>query len=550
MNPSLMHPRAPLMWQTALLALTAIALLSTFAFSSTAGAQTTSRLALVTRSIPVPEADNAYVEHLTGEGWDVTLLTDDDILDDGSDAISGYDLVVISSTVYASRIQSRLRGAPEPIIVAESQLFSAFGMVGSGDSGYTSSSKKLNIAQANHPMAAGLSGEVTVATSAKPMNFGVPGNDAYVIASAKDAASQAVIFAYEAGGTLVDGQSASGPRVGMYMTKPHVALANRDGWALFDAAAAWATTNAPVGTPEIVQTPVSTGPGDGALFGANVSTENFPKRYDAVQGLESQLGRELDIVNRYHELSAALESSFFWDRRHLEDGRTVMISWRATDNGGPNGSSDPRRASKIVAGQFDREIEAMATAMRDLEDTVMLRFAWEMDQDEGSSQLIGTPSEFIAAWRYVHRKFEQAGADNVEWVWGPRARSFNGNDGQRFYPGSEYVDWVAGSAVPINSFDDPQTIFGAWNDWAASIGKPQLLWTGLRENPDDPRWKTNFINEILALSKGQWSGIKAIVYYNNISPLGNDYTVDTSRASLNAFRNLACDANFTSVHGC
>jgi len=201
-------------------------------------------------------------------------------------------------------------------------------------------------------------------------------------------------------------------------------------------------------------------PDHGTLLGANVAKEQHDSRYEGVLAFERTLGRDVAVINRFHEFSAGLDSSFFWDRRHIEDGRTVMISWRATDNpGSTNGTPDPQRARKIVAGEFDREIEAMATALSDLEAPVLLRFNWEMDQDVGDPQHIGSTSEFIAAWRYVHDTFRELGVTNVEWVWSPRARSFSRGIGQSFYPGYDYVDWIGGSAVPVNSFTDPQTIY-------------------------------------------------------------------------------------------
>ena len=99
--------------------------------------------------------------------------------------------------------------------------------------------------------------------------------------------------------------------------------------------------------------------------------------------------------------------------------------------------------------------------------------------------------------------------------------------------------------MPIESFTDAETIYSAWNEWAINIGKPQLLWVGLRENPDDGRWKSDFIDELRMLASGPWVGLKAIVYYHSNSPLGLDYFVDTSTNSLRAFRNLACDPHFT-----
>ena len=533
-----------------------LAIAATLTFSITlsqpAGAQDAPRAVVVSRTVPVPASDVPFVQHLRQRGWKVSLIDDDKIKDVGSKAVRGFDLVVVSASVVARKIEWRLQSAPEPIIVSKQSLYPAFKMTGNtkADRGFTSASRKLNIVNPGSPMAAGLDGEVFVSTVAKPMNFGRVGPGAEVVASARGTNNTPVIFAYDAGAKLVNDKPAAGKRIGFHMSQTHPRLANRDAWALFDAAALWATPKAPPVENEPLEfRPIARS--SAALLGANVSGEDFPNRYEAVRAFEKQKKRKLDVINRFHEFSAGLKASFFWDRRHIEDGRTVMISWRATDNpGSVKGDPDPKRASRIVTGEFDEQIVAMAVSLRDLEAPVLLRFNWEMDQDLGDPQNIGTPEEFIAAWRYVHRIFQERGAKNVEWVWAPRARSFAKDVGPRYYPGSDYVDWIGGSAVPIESFTDARTIYSSWNQWATSIGKPQLLWIGLRENPKDARWKADFFDELRFLTSSQWKGVKALIYYSSNSPLGLDYTTDTSPQSLTAFRKLACEPRFTRVNGC
>ena len=227
--------------------ITAALLLAPFPFSKPAGAQSAPRVALVTRGKTAPGADQPYVNHLRDRGWSVTVIDDDRIRDNGPRAVQGFDLVVITPTVFWQRVKWRLRSAPEAIIVAKPELFPGFGMTAASRSswGFTPSSKKVQIVNPRSEMAAGLSGEVIVATKAKPMNFGKVGNGATVIASARDTTNQPVVFAYGKGDTLASGGRARGARIGMYMSQTHAGFANRDGWALFDAAAAWAVPNAP-----------------------------------------------------------------------------------------------------------------------------------------------------------------------------------------------------------------------------------------------------------------------------------------------------------------
>ncbi len=289
----------------------------------------------------------------------------------------------------------------------------------------------------------------------------------------------------------------------------------------------------------------------GTHFGANASKRGSSSQYDSILAFERDLGRRLSVINRFHEFSAGVTSDFFWDREHIDDGRIVMLSWRATDNAGSiTGAADPDRAVKIVQGRFDTEIRAMAREVKELNAKVLIRFNWEMDQSPGAPQYIGTPSEFIAAWRYVHDMFAAEGATNAVWVWAPRAASFNKGAGQSFYPGDQYVDWIGGSAVPIDSYRDPATVYGAWNDWASQKGKPMLLWVGLRENPDDPQWKAKFLTDLRGLIEGPWSQVKSLVYYHANSPKGYDYWADTSTASWNAFRSMGCSDDFATTHTC
>lgn len=54
----------------------------------------------------------------------------------------------------------------------------------------------------------------------------------------------------------------------------------------------------------------------------------------------------------------------------------------------------------------------------------------------------GTPADYIALWKYIYDAFTQAGVHNLLWVW-----TSCGNDAA-WYPGDEYVDFVAGLWAP------------------------------------------------------------------------------------------------------
>ncbi len=291
---------------------------------------------------------------------------------------------------------------------------------------------------------------------------------------------------------------------------------------------------------------VNSAPADSATpkahFGAHVNPRYGLDQWESIRRFERQIGRRLTIANKFHGFT---NRNYRVEEKLLAGNRIPMISWRATDN-----RADPYRARKIAAGQYDGVIRNTAQAVRALDDRVLIRFNWEMDQPKGSRQYIGTPSEFIKAWRRIVRIFRSQGATNAQFVWAPRANSFNKGIGQKFWPGASYVDWIGGSAVPIKSFRDFRKVFGGWYRWGKQRDKPMLVWAGVRENPSYAAWKKNWILKASSTLQNDWPRVRAFVYYHALSPKGYRFWADTSSRSKYAFTKMGCAAYFTTRHGC
>lgn len=282
-------------------------------------------------------------------------------------------------------------------------------------------------------------------------------------------------------------------------------------------------------------------PSAGIHFGAQVNLRYGLSQYESIERFEGQIGRPLAIVNRFRSFS---DHDYRDERRHLADGRIPLISWRATDS-----ALDPNRAQRIASGEFDGLIRDTARAIRDLGQPVLIRFAWEMTATRGQRQYIGEPAQFISAWRRIHDIFAQEGATNGLFVWAPRAAGFKKGTSQAYYPGDSYVDWIGASAVPTFSFRSFDTLFGGFYSWASTRNKPLLTWVGVRENPDDPSWKADFVTGAHTTLQ-QWPAVKAFVYYHAQSPKGYYYWADTSTAAFNRYRTMACDPLFRTQFGC
>jgi hypothetical protein len=128
----------------------------------------------------------------------------------------------------------------KPIVIMHEGLFPTYGLTGTTagtDYGSDSGGTQVTISNSAHPLAAGLSGTVTVTEAGGGVRWGVPGSSAIVAATLPSQPSRATVFAYEKGATLVDATTAAHRRVGLFGAQAFTVGA---GWELFDAAVLWA----------------------------------------------------------------------------------------------------------------------------------------------------------------------------------------------------------------------------------------------------------------------------------------------------------------------
>jgi len=153
----------------------------------------------------------------------------------------GKAVVVISSTSNSGDVTTKYRTAVTPVVVWEPLLFDELGMTGTASTsqGTQTGQTQVAIVNAAHPLAAGLSGTVTVSSSTT-FTWGVPNAGAVVVARPPSNASRASIFAYERGAGMV-GLTAPGRRVGLFLHDTAAASLNGSGRSLVDAALRWAT---------------------------------------------------------------------------------------------------------------------------------------------------------------------------------------------------------------------------------------------------------------------------------------------------------------------
>jgi len=271
-------------------------------------------------------------------------------------------------------------------------------------------------------------------------------------------------------------------------------------------------------------------PEEGALLGSWVKPQRGETPVEAVASFEKSLGRRLDIVHSFYRFDLTWPTER--DTEALANGSIPLISW----NGGPS--------VEVVAGQHDELIAERAAATKELGKPILLRYFWE-PEGEAASDRVGSPADYIAAWKHVRGIFDKEGADNVAWVWCPTAFGFRKNTAQPFYPGDDQVDWICADGYSgdpnerggqLRQFED---VFQPFYDWAAPKGKPLMIAEfGVHRNGEQAPW----LREAADVLREKYPAIRAIVYFD--SPDKGDWTLRTNPEAIGAYAAFARDPYF------
>lgn len=177
-------------------------------------------------------------------------------------------------------------------------------------------------------------------------------------------------------------------------------------------------------------------------------------------------------------------------------------------------------------------------------------FAFSHEPEGGSSDGLGTASEFIAAWRRVYAIFEARGVRNVEYTWNMTSNAFrvkptDGKYAAKWYPGDSYVDNVATAAYNWYNCGEGT---GQWLSlanraaaplaWAKSHNKPYVLaeWAS-QSGSRRAAWLQDARSWFLA-NKGS---IRGAFYYQSPTPRAGCYWRLTTSAEISAFGQMAKD---------
>ena len=110
-------------------------------------------------------------------------------------------------------------------------------------------------------------------------------------------------------------------------------------------------------------------------------------------------------------------------------------------------SSGPGSLDRLIAGDYDGNIDKLLKLFALVEGTVYLRIGYEFDGAWNAAY--ADPVRYVAAYRHIVDGIRSRDPGNVEFVWQASASPMDDvldghrEDIARFYPGAEYVDWFA-----------------------------------------------------------------------------------------------------------
>ncbi len=237
-------------------------------------------------------------------------------------------------------------------------------------------------------------------------------------------------------------------------------------------------------------------------------------------------------------------------------GGMPMWTW-LPDNYNLAGYQPGFKLTTIASGAYDDYIRRFAMDAKNWGFPFLLRFAHEMNAtwypwSTGTGNANGnSPSDYIAAWRHVHDIFTSVGASNVLWVWCVNTESPSATPIAQDYPGDAYVDWVAmdgynfGSTVPNGQWLSLAQVFlPTYQDISRLTSKPLMIseLSSAEQGGDKAAWITD---GLLSALPSLLPRVRAVLWFDAVD--GYDWRVDTSTASLTAFRQVVASPMFQST---
>jgi hypothetical protein len=294
-------------------------------------------------------------------------------------------------------------------------------------------------------------------------------------------------------------------------------------------------------------------PAEPLAFGAYAKPRNGQSERQAVEALETQMGRKFSVVRVFETWDQTFPDSYHTWLKSTD--HTLILSVKPTRNGSRITWSS--LANAAVGSQLYNEMRTWAQRVKTYGDPIYVTLHHEPESGTGA----GTAAEFIAAWRRWVDLFRAEGVTNAKFMWIMTDYSFFVNTSDRryapkWYPGDAWVDamgtdaynWYTCRPGTANAWKSLQQIIDPFRAFGAQH-PDKGLWLSEFASVEDPAQagrKTTWMNQATALFKQPgWDQFDGVVYFNS-TYLQNGQTVciwytDSSTTSLASHRAMGQD---------
>lgn len=182
-----------------------------------------------------------------------------------------------------------------------------------------------------------------------------------------------------------------------------------------------------------------------------------------------------------------------------KNGRTLELTLQtlSQDEGKGNMVYD------VLNGEYDTYLKNYVADVKAYGEPVLFRIGNEMNGDWCVYSAYHTSKDteiYKAFYQYIYGLFQEAGADNIIWIWNPNAKSFPNfkwNDSLCYYPGDQYVDVIGMTNYNTGTYYEGET----WTEFDVLYDQ---LYAEYLEKYEKPLMITEFASSSVGGDKVAW----------------------------------------------
>jgi len=313
-------------------------------------------------------------------------------------------------------------------------------------------------------------------------------------------------------------------------------------------------------------------PEHGAYTGAYV---DFGEGEDHVQ-LEAM--ENFETLVKKHQ--ALIGFGSFWARQKFPTEQVNLVRsygavpllywspWDAPFDNGQEHGPDKFALDKILSGKWDHYIDAWADGAKAVPSQFFVAFGCEMNGTwfpwsgyfYGKGKVLGDkkakpalyagPEKYKEAYRYVVDRVRARGATNILWVFHVNNYSYpNGtwNLAAAYYPGPNYVDWLAMSLYGKQFAKEDWDLFEPLLEWPykelcnIDPNKPIMLAEWGVAEPHESEIKGKWFRDaFLAMTEKKYPRLKAAIVWHerweNADGTFSNLRINSSQSSLKGYQ--------------